>query len=83
MVFERRGIFTAEMEADMHRHYYLFKAGVIAIAALTVGLNSGAGTRQMADELAQAHASTVQWVEVTAGNVRGEVVAALEHLITL
>ncbi len=65
----------------MHRHYYLLKAAVIVLALVTVGMNSGAGTQQIAGEITQAHAGTLHVLSVAAADIRCGVSAALSHIL--
>ncbi len=65
----------------MHRHYYLLKAAVVVLALVTVGMNSGAGTQQIAGEISQAHATTLHFVSVMAASIRCGASAALSHIL--
>ena len=65
----------------MHRHYYLLKTAIIVLALVTVGLNSGAGTQQIAGEITQAHAGTVEFMQVTAAHIHSGLIAGLNYLL--
>ena len=65
----------------MDRRYYLLKAGLIVLALVTVGLNSGPATQRMAGEINEAHASTLNFLQVAAADVRCGFITSLDHLV--
>ncbi|HEX3808709.1 MAG TPA: hypothetical protein VH000_13680 [Rhizomicrobium sp.] len=63
----------------MDRRYYLLKAGLLVLALMTVGFNSGRYTREMAGEISQAHASTLTFMQVAMADVRCTALTALDR----